>query len=99
MELETDLLNDVEDDEDADIDEAELEENDQEEEYNLRMFGINQALPVEGEPDWESGGNACNCPSATSQGLSPTQQPCSLVVWDSRAAHGAALTGIASSLQ
>lgn len=66
MELETDLLNEVDEDEDAEIDEDELEENDQEEEYNLRMFGINQALPVEGEPDWASGGNGCLCPSETS---------------------------------
>jgi hypothetical protein len=31
-------------------------EESSDEELNLRMFGIHQALPVEGEPDWTQGG-------------------------------------------
>jgi hypothetical protein len=32
------------------------EGSDSDEDYNLRNFGIYQALPVEGEPDWSLGG-------------------------------------------
>lgn len=48
-------MEDVEDEEMEEDEELE-EEEDEEEEYNLRMFGIQAALPVpDGEPDWESG--------------------------------------------
>jgi hypothetical protein len=41
---------------DMDVSEDETpDDNKQQDEYDLRMFGIYQALPVEGEPDWESG--------------------------------------------
>lgn len=33
-------------------DPEEYYESDSDEEYNTRMFGIYQALPVDGEPDW-----------------------------------------------
>jgi len=44
----------------ADVDEEdegqeEQEESQSDEEYDLKQFGIYQALPVEGEPDWSSG--------------------------------------------
>lgn len=56
MEVDQDTPNEAYDDE---YEETEMEEADEEEEYNLRMFGINQALPVDGAPDWESG-EICN---------------------------------------
>lgn len=41
---------------DMDVSENETpDDNKKQDEYDLRMFGIYQALPVEGEPDWESG--------------------------------------------
>jgi hypothetical protein len=32
------------------------EESGTDEEYDLKQFGIYRALPVEGEPDWSTGG-------------------------------------------
>ena len=31
------------------------DDSDSDEEYNLKNFGIRQALPVDGEPDWSLG--------------------------------------------
>lgn len=46
-------LND--DTEDAEDDQGAYQESSEDEQYNQKNFGIYQALPVQGEPDWSLG--------------------------------------------